>query len=564
MNHLAVSIRSLLVALLAICTAGVASAEPATIVILDGSASMRSQVGGRSKIATVQEAMKEAFEGRAERLGLVVYGGASSSSCEDIATIVPPDGEMDEAARDAAITGIAPKGQTPLAASMESALEDWRDRQPLHLVVIADGTDTCNGDAAAAAAKVKAAGGKVDVIGFVATQPEKVRPLGSVAEAGGGSFAVATSPAAFRSEIAKVLPAPGEAEPDGPAETDAAPDADAEAEAASEEAASDALSSSEEEAADPAGGADGASAADDAGAEVETAQPGIPMPPPRPDPETAAAEPSTVLSLGPLQIQPDKQDKAVRKRLPLRLTAHLTADGPAVPGGVIWRVFNARPMPDGSFPELERSEVPEPVFFLPEGDYIVHAAYGRAFTARQVELHETARDEAVVLEAGGLRVKAVSTDGGALANGISLAIYSSELDEYGQRKQILANAPLDRTIRLNPGTYHIVSRYGDANAIVRADVRVRPGQLTEAAVTHKAAAVTLKLVNEPGGEALANTAWSILSPGGDVVKESFGAFPEHVLAAGTYAVVARHEGRIFNSEFTVEPDRRREVEVVAR
>ncbi len=169
----------------------------------------------------------------------------------------------------------------------------------------------------------------------------------------------------------------------------------------------------------------------------------------------------------------------------------------------------------------------------------------------------------VVLEAGGLEITAVGSNGEPLRDQVSLSIYSSEQDEYGQRKLILDNAPLGRIVRLNPGTYHIVSRYGDANAIVRADVRVKPGKLTEAKVTHRAAAVTLKLVNEPGGEALANTAWSILSPGGDVVKESFGAFPMHVLAAGNYAVIARHDGRTYNSDFSVEANENREVEVVA-
>ena len=39
-------------------------------------------------------------------------------------------------------------------------------------------------------------------------------------------------------------------------------------------------------------------------------------------------------------------------------------------------------------------------------------------------------------------------------------------------------------------------------------------------------------------EALANTQWSVLTPGGDVVKEAIGAFPKVVLAEGEYSVVA--------------------------
>jgi hypothetical protein len=42
-------------------------------------------------------------------------------------------------------------------------------------------------------------------------------------------------------------------------------------------------------------------------------------------------------------------------------------------------------------------------------------------------------------------------------------------------------------------------------------------------VTHRAAVITLKLVSNKGGEALANTAWSVITPAGDVIKESIGA-----------------------------------------
>ncbi len=99
------------------------------------------------------------------------------------------------------------------------------------------------------------------------------------------------------------------------------------------------------------------------------------------------------------------------------------------------------------------------------------------------------------------------------------------------------------------GTYHIVSNYGDANAIVRSDIRVQVGKLTDATVTHRAAIITLKLVSERGGEARANTQWSVLTPGGDVIKESIGAFPRVILAEGDYRAVARNDNRTYEREF---------------
>src|SRR5262249_35044365 len=76
-------------------------------------------------------------------------------------------------------------------------------------------------------------------------------------------------------------------------------------------------------------------------------------------------------------------------------------------------------------------------------------------------------------------------------------------------------------------------------------------KLTDATINHRAAIITLKLVNERGGEARADTQWSVLTPGGDVVKESIGAFPRVILAEGEYRAIARNDNRTYESEFRV-------------
>jgi hypothetical protein len=117
-------------------------------------------------------------------------------------------------------------------------------------------------------------------------------------------------------------------------------------------------------------------------------------------------------------------------------------------------------------------------------------------------------------------------------------------------------------IRLNAGAYHIVSTYGDTNATVRADVTVEPGKITEATVKHAAAPVTFKLVQSAGGEALADTKWSILTTTGDIVEETAGALPTHILAAGDYAVVANHSGQSYTTKFNVAAGQPKQIEVV--
>jgi hypothetical protein len=119
-------------------------------------------------------------------------------------------------------------------------------------------------------------------------------------------------------------------------------------------------------------------------------------------------------------------------------------------------------------------------------------------------------------------------------------------------------------VRLPEGTYHVVSTYGESNAITRADLSVEAGRMTEATLNHRAATVTLKLVAVAGGDAFAGTAFSVLTPGGDVIREAIGAFPSVTLAEGDYVLIARHEGQVYTREFKVESGLDRDIEVVQK
>ena len=148
---------------------------------------------------------------------------------------------------------------------------------------------------------------------------------------------------------------------------------------------------------------------------------------------------------------------------------------------------------------------------------------------------------------------------------ISFDIYKgSQFEPNANHRPIAEHVLTGQVVVVPEGTYHIVSNYGDANAVVRSDIRVQAGKLTDVTVTHRAAAITLKLVAEKGGEALANTAWSVLTPGGDVIKESIGAFPRVILSAGEYRAIARNEGKIYERDFQVTAGVDGDVEVLAK
>ena len=145
---------------------------------------------------------------------------------------------------------------------------------------------------------------------------------------------------------------------------------------------------------------------------------------------------------------------------------------------------------------------------------------------------------------------------------VEFDIYSMDYNSQGERIVIAKGIKQDQIVRLNADTYHIVSHYGKANAVVSADVQIQPGKLIEVQMLHSAAEITLKLVNEALGEALIGTTWSVFSEDGEIVAEGNGAFPSHVLATGEYEVVAEHRGKNFKKIFKVEAGIDRVVEVM--
>lgn len=251
------------------------------------------------------------------------------------------------------------------------------------------------------------------------------------------------------------------------------------------------------------------------------------------------------------------------REVPLYLVAKLTDNGKPLSTGLVWRVFGDAPGPDGHLPLVAMSAGGDGEFRLKPGTYLVHAAYGRAGLTRKVVVDREVVTETVVLRAGGLRLEAVSDDDRPLpAAECSFDIFGGE-DANGERPLVLGNVKPGAIVRLPAGTYHIESRYGDINAVMRADIEVHPGKLTDARLHQKAAEVTLKLVSAPGGEALANTQWSVLTPAGDVVTEKVGAFPTVVLAEGQYDVVATNGGKTYTNTVEIESGRDRDVEVLA-
>jgi hypothetical protein len=266
----------------------------------------------------------------------------------------------------------------------------------------------------------------------------------------------------------------------------------------------------------------------------------------------------------PQQQTPSGQAMVPAGQAAIILSARFGKDASMINGGLTWRIYSAKAEPNGAYKLIKEDKTSSPTIVLPSGSYIVHVGFGLATAVKPVTLRGETVHEVFDLPAGGLRLEGRVGDARIPAGQISFDVYKGSQFEAGDRRPIAEKVMTGDVIVVPEGTYYIVSNYGDANSVVRSDIRVAAGKLTDITVTHRAAAITLKLVAQTGGEALANTAWSVLTPGGDVIKESIGAFPRMILAEGEYRAIARNEGKVFEREFKVVTGVDGDVEVFAR
>lgn len=246
----------------------------------------------------------------------------------------------------------------------------------------------------------------------------------------------------------------------------------------------------------------------------------------------------------------------------LSLQATYGGDGPPIEDRIVWRIYAL----SGSEPSLvTKSEDRAPSFVLPPGEYIVHAAVGLAGVTRQISLGARNSLERIAINVGGLSVigQLGGPDRKLASDRQAIAVYVP-IRNNSEGRLLTDRLRAGEVLRLPEGTYHVVSTYIGSNSIVRGDVRVSTGKVVEVIMTHRAATMTLKLVRAAGGTALANTSWTVETPGGDIIREALGAFPTMELAEGAYTVVARHNGKEYRGEMRVLSGADRDFEVIMK
>jgi len=262
----------------------------------------------------------------------------------------------------------------------------------------------------------------------------------------------------------------------------------------------------------------------------------------------------------------------------LTLSATLGNATQPIGSGLRWRIYRERANDDGKHQLVTESNAHAPVLNLPEGSYVVHVSYGLASAMKRIQVSGQNSSERLQINAGVLRVRSILGETALAPTRVNLNVYVPDRTGADARL-IVSNARPGDLLRLPEGNYRVVSTYLDkestgsmpapgaspnaTNSVVSAELRVQTGRLTEATLRHNAATITLKLVNAAGAEALANTSFSVLTPGGDVIRELIGAFPSLILAEGEYVVIARRNGKTYQKTFTVQSTMDRDEEILA-
>lgn len=190
---------------LAFSAAFAQSSEPTTIqLILDASGSMfKTLEDGRYRIVAAKEVLADTISalpaGDDMNVGLRIYGAQtealSEEACTDSELVVPMQG-FDRAALLDAVRGTQARGATPIAYSLELALEDFRGVEGRKLLVlVTDGEESCGGDVRGLVQRLIDEGVDVRIIGFDLSE----RAVASFA--GAGAFEHARS----ATELAEAL-----------------------------------------------------------------------------------------------------------------------------------------------------------------------------------------------------------------------------------------------------------------------------------------------------------------------------------------------------------------------
>lgn len=544
-------------------------ASESALLIFDASRSMWGKIDGKSRIVIAREVLGEAFL-RYEtklKLGIIAYGNRSHSNCRDI-NHVKSVGRIRAVSYTKAVRRIKPRGKTPIARSLRVAANrlNYKNKKAT-LILMSDGLDNCNGNPCAIAKSLEESANFLTIHVIAFSVPKEDHPgLLCIARNTGGKFFTARNgpelAAAFDRVVNEILtasvPIPVAAPRRNTPELDKLAAVKAEADVETRKLIG-ALEARAQE-----------------NAEIESRQ---------------STNTSTTKSVGNgkiITIEPSNGRKIAAALLenPMRpnilvinkdvkqgtegleLSAKLSSESPPLIANIKWEIYNFEKSSDGNRAQIVTTDVSQPTLPLAPGRYIVRAVFGVSSTAKVVKI-TTAQvtDATFILNVGGIRVKPLLIAGEPPDGKIPHQwIYLVSKADSLASPELIATADDPKKIhQLAAGTYELISRFGTANAVVKTNVTVSPGLLTEVEVSHKASIVQFKLFKKwRGGEELMDVSWKLLDDEDNVIAKNLNANAGEIIAPGRYKIVALYNNTTYSKIFKVKPGKKKLIKVVAR
>lgn len=176
--------------------AGSVNSPTSLDVIIDVSNSMWGQINGRAKVELAREALAAAMSDLPANVevGLRAYGHRvpvedKEAGCMDTEQLLSPEPGNGPIIIDM-VNALTPRGQTPIARSIEEAASDLVDAGGTGtILLVSDGVESCGGDPVAVATSLRASGLDIllHTVGLGVTETE-ADMLTALATAGGGTY----------------------------------------------------------------------------------------------------------------------------------------------------------------------------------------------------------------------------------------------------------------------------------------------------------------------------------------------------------------------------------------
>ncbi|WP_395738771.1 VWA domain-containing protein [Prosthecobacter sp.] len=512
---------------LLIGTSGLFAQQPAApsraIIVFDASGSMYGQVPGGVKIDIAKKVVSDIVGSvdPAMELGLMAYGHRKKGDCEDIELLVPPQ-PGSSAAILKAVSGLEPKGKTPLTAAVIQAAKYLRfEEAKASVILVSDGVETCDKDPCMAAEELERLG--IDftchVIGFD-LKPGESSGLECLAKKTGGMYLAAKDAASLKTSLEAAMKQV--AKPVTTLVVDA--------KKSSGGALIDGVNFQVF-----AEGAGENAIATGSGGHWSTELP-------------KAGKYTLSAKLGAKSIELDvtiKDGETVTKEVVfaetgVKAVAYDKEGGVAFEKDVSWDLLGPADA-EGSRPKVSFSYEAKPFLQVAPGTYLLAATRGNATASVEVTVKEGPPQVVkVILGSGNLKLSAISAEGQPpIAKDVSWELFSPP-DAEGQRKKLGYSYEAQPKMTQPSGPCLVVATYGNAKG--QREVEVKAGETQEIVVLLGSGKLKLSVVMEEGGTPVAkDVSWDVFGEADaegnrPKVAYSYEAQPTLAVPAGKFQV----------------------------